>query len=632
MATNIENLTKYELMEPETYETWIFTETDEAGRAKAEIAVLERAKALGFKTQATRILNAVKSDHEKKSQEQRFIKADSMLTEFSVEGDITNLKCGANWKCDDSGIYFLTKREAIFVSNTPLLVLNIIQGQDEKKRLVTIAFREAGEWKKEVVDKKILGDRRQVLNLIDLGVSVTSETARHLINYIEDLLTYNEIPTIKAVSRLGWYRGEFLPFTSKYSSSSAGKFENLDRSITTSGSASEWLDLVREIRKTRALAPRIAVASSLASVLLEPLGAQSFITDFHGMTGGGKTVTLRLAASVWGDSEPGEYLGSFRATAVALETRADYLKNFPMILDDSADAAEHLQSNFKGLIYSLCSSKGMSRSNTGLGASRERTWRLCTITSGEAPLIEGTTAGGALNRILEVPCTSDIFAALDRKGETNGATRVIETIRDNYGWFGEAFIAVISRKDIGELKTRHTEIAKELNRLTGATDKQCKAAAAVILADEVATESCWHDGLALAPFDFAEILQSQQTISEGERAYDFLIGQLEVLKEHFNGAPGRDQYGFFKNYKNFGNCVCINPSELARMLQKDKFSKTVLLNWCREKGLLKCNISKSGKTRNDISVNGHPGKWCVLKIIERDPEFEKIDEKNTPFI
>ena len=69
------------------------------------------------------------------------------------------------------------------------------------------------------------------------------------------------------------------------------------------------------------------LAASFASVLVPLLGGLPFIVDLWGETEGGKTVTLMVAASVWADPAENKYIGDFKTTDTALESRADMLNH-----------------------------------------------------------------------------------------------------------------------------------------------------------------------------------------------------------------------------------------------------------------------------------------------------------------
>lgn len=210
---------------------------------------------------------------------------------------------------------------------------NIETGEEQ----ITIAFKRDGYWTEITVPKIEVVTSRAITNLARFGVQVNSENARLLVKYLADLEMWNAdmIDIQHSTSKLGWHGNVFVPYDLSIVFDGEYRFRTLFQSIQEQGEYFKWVTLAKQVRSCGRLEPRIALAASFASVLIQPLDALPFIVDFYGQTGGGKTVTINIAASVWGNPAPGAYVGNFRSTDTSLETRADMLNNFPMILDDS---------------------------------------------------------------------------------------------------------------------------------------------------------------------------------------------------------------------------------------------------------------------------------------------------------
>ena len=96
------------------------------------------------------------------------------------------------------------------------------------------------------------------------------------------------------------------------------------------------------------------------------------MVDLWGESGGGKSVTLMVAASVWGRPMKGAYMRDYGATDVGFEAAADFLNDLPLMLDDTSKRDEKTKMRFEEIIYNLCSGKGKTRSNKELGINRIR--------------------------------------------------------------------------------------------------------------------------------------------------------------------------------------------------------------------------------------------------------------------
>ena len=100
-----------------------------------------------------------------------------------------------------------------------------------------------------------------------------------------------------------------------------------------------WKDGLDTIRRIQGF-PRVLflLYSSFVPPLLKILDAPNFIVDLAGRTTTGKTITLRVAASVWGN--PDERAGnglivSWDNTRVYVERASSVQCDLPIILDDS---------------------------------------------------------------------------------------------------------------------------------------------------------------------------------------------------------------------------------------------------------------------------------------------------------
>src|SRR5690606_15652709 len=205
----------------------------------------------------------------------------------------------------------------------------------------------------------------------------TSENARNLVRYLSDIENYNIdlIGTQISTSKLGWIEKEFMPYGKGIIFDSEVRFKEAYESIHEFGEEEVWLNLVKKIRKSDRFEPRIYLAGSLASALVEPLNALPFIVNLWGDTGKGKTVAIMLAASIWAYPGGNEYVTDPKSTVTALELRLDFLNNLPMLIDDMAQLKDKYSGDFSELVYMLCSGKGKDRANANLGLNKSTTWR-----------------------------------------------------------------------------------------------------------------------------------------------------------------------------------------------------------------------------------------------------------------
>ena len=547
-------------------------------------------------------------------------------TELTLEETpYINVGTNSRWKTDNEGIYKRSKDDTfILICKIPFFIWRELRAEDIDNCQTVIVYRYAEVWEERVIDNEILASKNKIVQLSKYGIDVNTGNATDLVKYIADMRLCNDFPIVKSVGKMGWsmdgYNNVFLPYDKRISLN-VGGFKSLYDSVSCNGSFFGWYKMAADLRK-HSIECRLVLAASFASVLIDKLGVLPFIVDFYGITGGGKTRLMKLCASVWGKPDEGKLLGGSVFTKNGLEFKADFLNSFPLIIDDlTSYEAAYKTENLKNIVYELANGEGKTRGNKDRGNDVTPTWRNCTIVTCEYPLSDKCSDPGAKNRIIDIPCSKRIF---EKPGE------VTSIIEESYGWAGKIFINYLYTQNLNKIKKELQPINENLIKL-GASGKQALSGAVLLLADKLATDAIFQDGQQLQPGDIVGFLKDISELSPGQRAYDYLIGQLEVLEDHFTGAPGKNQYGFYNTFKDMGRCICINPSELTRILSAGQHSKTMFLQWCKENNLQKCSVSKNGKIRNDITINKHGGRWIVIKILEQEPEFEEVDAKEVPF-
>lgn len=623
---NIEDLQHEDFMKKELYEE-LFSIKSKIDRSEAKFRLLDRSKAVQSKKIADEFINEfqrAEREKEKEQRESRSMVIVENITNFfpdSVEKSYPQMACGS-WIATENGIFSSeTSKAKDLVCHHPIMPVRRLKNIETGEEQITIAFKRDGYWTEITVPKIEVVTSRAITNLARFGVQVNSENARLLVKYLADLEMWNAdmIDIQHSTSKLGWHGNVFVPYDLSIVFDGEYRFRTLFQSIQEQGEYFKWVTLAKQVRSCGRLEPRIALAASFASVLIQPLDALPFIVDFYGQTGGGKTVTINIAASVWGNPAPGAYVGNFRSTDTSLETRADMLNNFPMILDDSKNASQYIRDNYETLIYNLCSGKGKGRSNKELGAAKENTWSNVTICNGENPISEFADSGGAINRIIEIECSEDIY---ENPAEINSI------VMKNFGFAGRVFVGNIKKFGSDELKAMKTGIEKEFEKYNFPA-KQVMAIATLLLADKLATDCIFQDGRALTVADVAGIPTRKKDVSEGQRCYEFLLESLVVYGQHFDAQyDSIDQWGFIENDA-FGNdYVFFYIAPLDAMLKKNGFSRKAFTAWAMNRGLLRCSGDRDTYVRRE---GKKVMRYIVMRISDEVSEAD-IDRKGTQFV
>ena len=623
---NIEDLQHEDFMIKELYEE-LFSIKSKIDRSEAKFRLLDRSKAVQSKKIADEFINEFQKAEREKEKEQResrsMVIVDNITNFFpdSVEKSYPQMACGS-WIATENGIFSSeTSKAKDLVCHHPIMPVRRLKNIETGEEQITIAFKRDGYWTEITVPKIEVVTSRAITNLARFGVQVNSENARLLVKYLADLEMWNAdmINIQHSTSKLGWHGNVFVPYDLSIVFDGEYRFRTLFQSIQEQGEYFKWVTLAKQVRSCGRLEPRIALAASFASVLIQPLDALPFIVDFYGQTGGGKTVTINIAASVWGNPAPGAYVGNFRSTDTSLETRADMLNNFPMILDDSKNASQYIRDNYETLIYNLCSGKGKGRSNKELGAAKENTWSNVTICNGENPISEFADSGGAINRIIEIECSEDIY---ENPAEVNSI------VMKNYGFAGRVFVGNIKKFESDELKEMKMGIENEFEKYNFPA-KQVMAIATLLLADKLATDCIFQDGRALTVEDVAGIPTRKKDVSEGQRCYEFLLESLVVYGQHFDAQyDSIDQWGFIENDALGNDYVFFYIAPLDTLLKKNGFSRKAFTAWAMNRGLLRCSGDRDTYVRRE---GKKVMRYIVMRISDEVSEAD-IDRKGSQFV
>lgn len=626
----IQTLDKKSIMSEEVF-TELFDQEDSILRARMFLELSDRAGELGCKTAFEKLYRQyekVAKEREKKRLLEE--KSTQLVDHWALFDDpYGRVKCG-NWIYDPvKGMIFSqsTSRCDIVVCYHPILPVERLRNLQTGEEQVKIAFKRNGYWTEITVPKSLISSASKITALASRGVAVTSENAKFLVQYLSDVENLNEdyIKVSYSSSKLGWVNGSFLPYDDEIIFDGDFQFRSLYNSIQSKGSQEKWMECMRELRRTGRQEVKFMLAASFASILIQPLGGLPFFVDLWGATGGGKTVTLMVAASVWGCPEEGEYLGDYTATEVSQEVRADMLNNLPMILDDTnkvSDKVRNKQEHFESLIYKLCSGKGKSRSNRDLGLNHENRWKNAILTCGERPINNYATQGGAINRVLEMEAPDDIY---------EDPQAVLKVIKHNYGFGGREFVQIVKDKDIEEIKKIYQGFMQALQD-DSKTQKQINSLAIVLTADKLLTDELFHDGQYLDMDQAREVLIDKNELSDNERCYQYVLGEVAINQNRFNpDNENTEVWGCIED-----GYVIIFNNIFNRMCQAGGFSQKAFLSWAQKKGLLQTQGDRKTKVKK---MNGSTVRCVYIKLdqnlVEDKDGFlslnESYEQEEIPF-
>lgn len=609
--------------------TEVFEEPDAIEQARLLLSLQEKAKGLGVKGKFDALVRAYKKVNREIARAENARPQNNSFdnyTKFDYFEDGHELYCG-NWIADQEGVRTFTMFGEQLACYHPILITQRLMNAETGKEKVKIAFQKGFKWKEIVVDKGIIASSNKIVNLADYGVSVTSETSKSLVKFLSDLENFNiqELDTRISTSKFGWINGEFMPYGLDVEFDSESRFKDIFESVKPTGKYETWLNLMLKIRKSGRYEPQLYMAGSFASVLLKPLNVLPFIFNLWGDTGKGKTVALMVATSIWANPGENKYITDPVSSQVALEVRNDILNNLPMVIDDLSKTKDKYGDTFTDLIYMLCGGKGKDRSNVNLGLNKSTTWQNVVLTNIERPLASETMRGGAINRILD-------FEMADGSIFRNG-NHVVSVINKNYGFAGKLFIDAI--EDIGfdsirEMQQEYLEkiIEKAKGKGQEKEEKQTIPLSVMLVADKIATDYIFKDGIYLDFDRCVETLKNKGDVSENQRAYEFIMSEISININKF--VP--DDEG---NYK--GECWgCIDGgyaiilvNAFNRICERGNFSNKAFLSWAAKNNLI-VRDSAGKNTKNKRFGSSHPRcVWLKMEdgIVITQDGFITFDEE-----
>ena len=542
-------------------------------------------------------------------------------TDFS--GQEMELDCGG-WTASDTGIYGTDKMGfEVVACYHPIMPVQRLVNIDTGIHKVKLAFSLGKRWNTIIEDRSVISDSRSIIGLSKYGIMVNSETSKALVRYLADVeqMNYDLIPEVSSVGRLGWIDDYgFSPYVEDLVFDGEEEYRTRFESIQERGSREKWLECVRSVRAGKTpgnVIARIVLAASFASVLVKPCNCLPFFVHLWGGTETGKTVSLLLAASVWGNPEIGKYIQTFNATEVGKELGAAFCNSLPLIIDELQLVKDN-RKDFDKMIYQLSEGVGRARGRKQGGLQKTPTWRNCVITTGEFPIISPNSGAGAVNRTIEIDCHAEHLFDDPKKTAT--------LLYNNYGFAGREFVEHLMKDDGFERVQRLQEAMQERLKTDDTMDKQTASAALILAADMLAEEWIFRDGIFLQPEDISKYLVSKETVNQNGRALQYLYDFININQARFGLDADAHQGEVWGDLDD--DYAYIIRSKFDQILADEGYNASAFLGWAKNRGYLKCG--KDGRPTVVKKLNGRACRFVCLKLQENDNFFDEYDDELLP--
>ena len=500
--------------------------------------------------------------------------------------------------------------DLLFVTSTPIIITAQVRNLDTGKEYMKVDFCRNRKWHSELLKRSDAFVSRELVKLADAGMNISSETARHVVDFLAKLEGRAEnqqaIPSRLAVSRLGWRGKEFImPYSEKYivQMDDDGAAQ---KAYAQMGTLEAWAGFGRRVREH--LPARVLIAASFLPPLLKILGGRNFTAYAHGHSASGKTAAMVFALSAWGDPEL--LMKSFNGTMSSIERAAIMANDTVLALDErqSAMGGRDKQENIERIVYML--GQGVSKGRaTKTGRQAEQKFRTVCIASGEEPIFQTASMQGVKTRLLE----------FDSGHMPDGlAHDIYRFTKECFGTPIRAYLDELLSADPKELRESFGEMLAILrDEYQECFDDHRQYAAMLAVADMLASQWVFGEeggaegAAALARF-IMDGQPSAEEISDASRAWGFVADWLKSNRQRFsaNGIPANavPEYGFIKD-----EYYHVYPSCLTKALQDAGFVPKKVLREMAEAGNIESQHEGGKQPRLRWTVKLHDGTR-VIKI------------------
>jgi len=509
-----EKLDKFQMINTNLFEA-INSIDDPVKRQSVQAMAIFRATALGMVREFNKCYKAFNV-----AQAQKNVKSDNM-TKFPAQPFAIN--CG-EWVADAQGVRKIQSTNGsdfkfIFASPIPIMPTEILVNAEDGTEKLRISYFKDGAWRSVVVARSLMANASKIVELADLGIEVNSDNSKLLVKFIADCVAMNPniLPRTKSISHMGWSENTFIPYSTEIKLDCEDQYKTLIGSIRSKGTLDDWISIVEPLLKNIYL--RLTVAASLASPLIEKIGALPFVLHLWGGTGSGKTVGAMVAASAWGNPRFGHMVRTMNMTINSMMSTAAVLRNIPFFGDELQTIKSRFE-NYDQLIMRVTEGIDRGRMNNYSTLQKQNTWLCSFIFTGEEPCTKSGSGGGVKNRVVEIECNTPLI--------DNGNV-VVNQINNCFGVLGPAYIEKLHKRQL--VKAYQWFFERLLKKDT--TEKQAMAMSLIMLADDILQKEFMPELPILTMDDVEPFLCSNAEVDVAERAYDTTLNIISENEDKF---------------------------------------------------------------------------------------------------
>lgn len=476
-------------------------------------------------------------------------------------------------------------------------------------------------------------ERRGIMEIAAHGALLEESKTKKMIEWLTSYIHFNDIPQSQIFSQFGWKSNNSFLVGNKLYTPDGVKLaklvkvpqKNID-GFNHSGTLEGWLDMTEPLLKYPMT--RFKCYASCAAPLLNMLHQSSMVVLDYGESQTGKTVTTKLAMSIWGD--PDKLLISNYFTKVGKEVILGINTDLPVFIDEmQVSGADDNQE----LIYMIANGVGKGRGTKDGGLQDIKNWNTVALMTGEAPITDDSSFKGVSSRMLEV------YGGLGEKNDDtlNAIEQYSVGVTENYGVFSPLVIEEIRNnpKDVTDtydfLYKNYKELSDDLNDEEKGLGGRASAMFSVItlggsvfetILDRVGRPAL--DSQKIAHTIFKSYINDLNDNGYSMKAYNYFMSWFSSKQKYFL-ADGMEK-GRRTPFEIYGDesdeYVDVFPTIFTDVMNKEGFNKKrIIEDWKRE-GLLEVT-----KGRNQKKVRWGVETRYVYRIIKKYPGMNDEDSK-----
>lgn len=526
------------------------------------------------------------------------------------------LKCG-KWTANDAGVSIaeVTKNGDIIKSVAcphPIIPIERLINIDTDTEKTKIAFFKDMRWREMTIDNSVISNKSTITQLADRGVMVTSESAKDLVKFLAEVSSLNmqTIPFYRSISRLGWIEKDFAPYDTTIKYDGDADFQSIYDDVCEHGNYNTWLEHITGLRKNINI--RLMLSASFASVLIEKVGALPFVLHLWGTTGFGKTVSLMVSSSIWGNPDMGCLTRSMNATANSIVRTASFLYSIPFCADEMQQIKDRW-GNYDNFIMFVCEGIDRGKARAHGGVEEQKTWRNAFIFTGEEPVTKANSGGGVKNRCIEIEVKDKIIP---------DGNKTANLVKENYGFAGKKFVEYLQGLEAEDIKADYKQIFTEIINSTDTTEKQAMSMALILLADRYACKAVFGDSTPLSVAEVNGYLVSAKTVDMPERAYEWAVNWVAENSIRFTCNTDDNKGAVWGRIEE--DVAVINKNVLVDAMNKAGFDFAACGRVWQDKGRL--HLNSRGYITHQTKVRGIKANYIKLALPKDEPQWEELKE------